>query len=51
MRYQLVRPFEVRSGNAMMYCPEANTLIPRDVDPDSKTPAFKNIAITIEPEV
>ena len=51
MRYQLVRPFDVRSGNAMMYCPEANILIPRQVDPDSKTPAFKNIAITIEPEV
>ena len=50
MRYQRVRPFDVRPGNALMYCPEANILIPRAVDPDSKTPAFKNIAITIEPE-
>lgn len=50
MRYQLVRPFDVRSGNALMYCPEANVLIPRAVDPESKTPAFKNILITIERE-
>lgn len=50
MRYQRVRPFDVRSGNAMMYCPEANVLIPRDVDPESKTPAFKSVLITIEAE-
>jgi molybdopterin-dependent oxidoreductase alpha subunit len=51
MRLQLVRPFDVRAGNAMMYTPEANILIPRDVDPQSKTPAFKNILVTVEPEV
>ncbi len=50
MRYQRVRPFDVRSGNVMMYCPESNILIPGDVDPQSKTPAFKNILVTIEPE-
>jgi len=50
MRYQKVRPYPVRSGNVMMYCPESNVLIPRDVDPESKTPAFKNILVTIEPE-
>lgn len=50
MRYQRVRPFDVRPGNALMYCPEANVLIPRDVDPESKTPAFKCIRITLEPE-
>ena len=50
LRLQRVRPFDVRSGNAMMYTPEANVLIPRDVDPESKTPGFKNILITIEPE-
>lgn len=50
MRYQRVRPFDVRPGNVMMYCPEANILIPRDVDPWSKTPAFKNTLVTIEPE-
>jgi len=51
MRYQLARPFDVRSGNVLMYCPEANVLIPRAVDPESKTPAFKNIPVTIEAEV
>ncbi|MCA9026563.1 MAG: FdhF/YdeP family oxidoreductase [Planctomycetaceae bacterium] len=50
MRRQRVRPFDVRPGNAMMYCPEANELIPRDVDPESKTPAFKFAVITVEPE-
>jgi hypothetical protein len=34
----------------MMYCPEANILIPRAVDPQSKTPAFKNIAVTVTAE-
>lgn len=51
MRYQRVRPYDIRSGNAAMYCPESNVLIPRDVDPQSKTPAFKNIRITLQPEV
>lgn len=50
MRYQRVREFDVRSGNVVMYCPEANVLIARDIDPESKTPAFKNILVTIEPE-
>ncbi len=50
MRRILVRPHAIREGNAMMYCPEANVLVPTDVDPDSKTPAFKSIAITIEAE-
>ncbi|MEZ6123801.1 MAG: FdhF/YdeP family oxidoreductase [Planctomycetaceae bacterium] len=51
MRLQKVRPFDVRFGNVLMYYPEANVLIPRDVDPLSKTPAFKNIAVQIKPEV
>ncbi len=50
MRYQRVRPFDVRCGNVMMYCPESNVLIPGDVDPESKTPAFKNIIVTIQAE-
>ncbi len=50
MRYQRVRPFDVRPGNAMMYCPEANPLIPRAVDPESKTPAFKSVVVSVEPE-
>lgn len=50
MRYQKVRPFDVRCGNVMMYCPESNVLIPRHIDPESKTPAFKNIPVTITAE-
>ena len=50
MRYQRVRAFDVRPGNVMMYCPESNYLIPRAVDPESKTPAFKNILVTVTAE-
>jgi molybdopterin-dependent oxidoreductase alpha subunit len=47
-----VRSFpEIRAGNAVMYYPEANVLVPRSADPDSKTPAFKNILITIDAAV
>ena len=45
---QRVRPFDVRAGNAMMYYPEANVLVPRAVDPRSKTPAFKSVVVEIE---
>ena len=38
----LVRKFDIRAGNALMYYPEANVLVPRTIDPDSKTPAFKS---------
>ncbi len=44
---QLVRPFDIRPGNAAMYYPEANVLVPRDVDPRSKTPAFKSVLVEI----
>jgi anaerobic selenocysteine-containing dehydrogenase len=48
MRNILVRPFpEIRAGNALMYYPEANVLVPRTADPYSKTPAFKNVLITV----
>ena len=50
MRYQRVREFDVRPGNAMMYCPECNVLLGRDVDPHSKTPAFKNELVTVTAE-
>lgn len=50
MRFLMARPFDVRSGNAIVYYPESNVLIPRDVDPQSKTPAFKAIRITINRE-
>lgn len=39
---------EIRSGNALMYYPESNVLVSRHADPQSKTPAFKGVVITIE---
>jgi hypothetical protein len=45
-----VRPFDIRAGNALMYFPEANVLVPTTTDPDSKTPAFKSVLITLEAE-
>ncbi len=50
MRYILVREFDIRAGNVAMYYPESNVLVPSAVDPLSKTPAFKSIAVTIDAE-
>lgn len=50
MRYLLARPFGVRPGNAIAYYPEANILVPRDVDPQSKTPGFKSVLVEITAE-
>jgi anaerobic selenocysteine-containing dehydrogenase len=44
----LVRTIDIPPGNAVMYYPEANALIPRHADGQSKTPAFKSVAISIE---
>jgi molybdopterin-dependent oxidoreductase alpha subunit len=44
------RRFDIRAGNAAMYYPEANVLVPPVTDPESKTPAFKSVLVTIEPE-
>ncbi|MEQ1934104.1 MAG: FdhF/YdeP family oxidoreductase, partial [Fimbriimonadaceae bacterium] len=44
-----VRPFDIAPGCAAMYYPEANALIPRSVDPRSKTPAFKSAVVTVSP--
>jgi len=46
----LVREYDIRAGNALMYFPEANVLVPTTTDPDSKTPAFKAVPVTIEPD-
>jgi molybdopterin-dependent oxidoreductase alpha subunit len=46
----LARSFaDIKAGNALMYYPEANVLVPRHADPLSRTPAFKNIVVTLEP--
>jgi molybdopterin-dependent oxidoreductase alpha subunit len=44
----IVREYDIRAGNAAMYYPEANILVPRAVDPKSGTPSFKNVVVTIE---
>ena len=44
-----VREFsQIREGNALMYFPEANVLIARKHDSQSRTPAFKGAVVTIE---
>jgi len=39
----------LRAGNAAMYYPECNVLVPKTSDPRSRTPAFKSVLVTIEP--
>ncbi len=46
----LVREYDIRAGNALMYYPEANVLVPTHVDPRSMTPAFKNVLVTLTPD-
>jgi molybdopterin-dependent oxidoreductase alpha subunit len=50
-RYGPVRVLlaDIRPGNAAAYYPEANVLVPRRIDPRSRTPAFKSVAVRIEP--
>ncbi|HLV90333.1 MAG TPA: molybdopterin dinucleotide binding domain-containing protein, partial [Acidimicrobiia bacterium] len=43
----LVRSIDIPPGNCVMYYPEANALLPRTVDPESRTPAFKNGLVSI----
>jgi anaerobic selenocysteine-containing dehydrogenase len=40
---------DIRPGNVATYCPEANVLVPRTVDPRSRTPVFKNVTVRIVP--
>ena len=50
LRLLRARAFDVRAGNVMMYYPEANVLVPHEVDPLSKTPGFKGVPVTITAE-
>jgi molybdopterin-dependent oxidoreductase alpha subunit len=43
----LARTYDVAVGNAAMYYPEANAIVPRTTDPSSRTPAFKGVVGTI----
>jgi molybdopterin-dependent oxidoreductase alpha subunit len=45
----IVRRFDIRAGNAAMYFPEANELVPTATDPLSKTPSFKSVLVTLAP--
>jgi len=45
--HQRVREVDIRPGNAAMYYPEANVLVPRAVDPEAGTPAFKQVRVEI----
>ncbi len=38
---------DIRSGNLAMYFPEANVLVPRRIDRQSKTPAFKFVRVRL----
>jgi molybdopterin-dependent oxidoreductase alpha subunit len=51
MSHILVRKHDIRAGNALMYFPEANALVPTTTDPLSKTPAFKASLVTVEAEL
>jgi anaerobic selenocysteine-containing dehydrogenase len=42
-----VKPYAIRPGNLMVYYPEANQLIPRNVDARSKTPGFKSVVVQL----
>lgn len=50
LRGYLARGYKwVRPGNSLMYYPEANELVPRTLDPRSKTPAFKAVVVSVVP--
>ena len=41
-------PYPIKQGNIMMYYPESNVLIPREIDAHSRTPSFKSIDVTVK---
>jgi len=47
MEGMLVRAFAITPGNAAMYYPEANVLVPQVTDAESRTPAFKSVAVRV----
>jgi anaerobic selenocysteine-containing dehydrogenase len=42
---------EIKPGNAAMYYPECNVLVSRQLDPASKTPAFKCVVVKLVAEI
>jgi len=49
MRNIRVKAFDIATGCALMYYPEANALVSTAVDPRSKTPAFKSTVVRVIP--
>ena len=39
---------DIRAGNVAMYYPEANFLVDRAQDPESRTPAFKSVPVRLQ---
>jgi anaerobic selenocysteine-containing dehydrogenase len=49
-RMRVVAAFiDIPPGNVAMYYPEANAVVPRKIDPESGTPAFKSVLARLEP--
>jgi hypothetical protein len=42
--------YPIKEGKIMMNYPESNILVPRNFDPQSKTPSFKSIEVFLEKE-
>jgi len=40
--------YPIKPGNIMMYFPEANVLVPRTADAQSRTPSFKSIEVAVK---
>ena len=40
---------DIARGCLAMYYPEANALVVPTLDPESRTPAFKNVPVTLQP--
>ena len=38
----------IKAGNVMTYFPEANVLVPKEIDERSRTPSFKNVHVEVE---
>ena len=47
---QQLAAYPIKPGNIMMYYPEANVLVPRTADAQSRTPSFKSVDVTLEKE-
>ena len=51
MTGQMVLAYPIKPRNIMMYYPESNVLVPRQFDPQSKTPSFKSIEVFLEKQL